>query len=64
MFAVNAMAVVSYPQLFGFDCPAALQSHFVWGTIALALVVFGPGSLSIDALALRRLRLVPGLSGR
>ncbi len=64
LFVVNAMAVVSYPQLFGFDCPAGLQMHFVWGGILLALVVFGPGGLSLDALALRRLGLRPAFSGR
>ena len=57
LFAVNAMAVISYPQLWGFDCPAAIQSHFIWGTILLALVVFGPGRWSLDELALRRLGL-------
>jgi putative oxidoreductase len=57
LFVVNAMAVISYPQLWGFDCPAAIQSHFLWGTILLALVLFGPGALSLDALALRRLGL-------
>ena len=59
LFVVNAMAVVSYPQLFGFDCPAGLHMHFFWGSILLALVLFGPGGLSLDALILRRL----GLSG-
>ena len=57
LFVVNAMAVISYPQLWGFDCPAAIQSHFIWGTILLALVVFGPGRWSLDELVLRRLGL-------
>ena len=51
------MAVASYPQLFGFECPAALNSHVAWGGILLALVLFGPGPLSVDALVLRRLGL-------
>ena len=59
LFVVNAMAVLSYPQLWGFDCPAAIQMHFVWGGIALALVLFGPGGLSLDALILRRMGLAP-----
>jgi len=59
LFVVNAMAVISYPQLWGFDCPAGIHMHFVWGAIALALVLFGPGSLSLDALILRRLGLAP-----
>src|SRR6185503_9271399 len=48
LFAVNAMAVISYPQLFGFDCPAAINSHFYWGSVLLALVAFGPGRWSLD----------------
>ena len=59
LFVVNAMAVISYPQLWGFDCPAAIQSHFWWGSILLALVLFGPGRLSIDRLVLERLGLRP-----
>jgi putative oxidoreductase len=54
LFLVNVMAVVSYPQLFGFECPAAINLHYVWGCTLAALVVFGPGSISIDAWALRR----------
>jgi putative oxidoreductase len=57
LFVVNAMAVISYPQLWGFDCPAAIHMHFTWGAILLGLVVFGPGRLSLDALVLRRLGL-------
>jgi putative oxidoreductase len=55
LFAVNLMAVLSYPQLFTFECPAGLQSHLFWGSILAALVSFGPGRLSVDALVLRRL---------
>ena len=62
LFVVNAMAVVSYPQLWGFDCPAGLHMHFVWGAIALALAVFGPGRLSLDELILRRMGLRPALA--
>ena len=57
LFVVNAMAVISYPQLWGFDCPAGLQMHFVWGTILLVLAIFGPGRLSLDALILERMGL-------
>jgi len=53
------MAVISYPQLWGFDCPAAIHMHLVWGTILAALVLFGPGKLSVDAVVLRRLGLAP-----
>ena len=55
LFVVNAMAVISYPQLWGFDCPAGIHQHFFWGALLLALVAFGPGALSLDALLLRRL---------
>ena len=57
LFVVNAMAVISYPQLWGFDCPAGIDAHFYWGSILLALTLFGPGRLSLDELILRRLRL-------
>ena len=59
LFVVNVMAVISYPQLWGFDCPAAIHMHFVWGAILVALVLFGPGKWSLDALVLRRLGLAP-----
>jgi putative oxidoreductase len=59
LFMVNLMAVVSYPKLFEFECPAALNSHVYWGTILLWLVVFGLGPLSADTLVLRRLRGIP-----
>jgi putative oxidoreductase len=62
LFVVNVMAVVSYPQLWGFDCPAGLQMHFVWGAILLGLSVFGPGRLSLDALILERMGRRPGLA--
>lgn len=62
LFVVNAMAVVSYPQLWGFDCPAGLHMHFVWGAILLALTVFGPGRLSIDEMILKRMGLRPALA--
>ncbi len=59
LFVVNAMAVISYPQLFGFECPAGINAHFYWGSILLALSVFGPGKLSLDALVLDRMGLRP-----
>ena len=49
LFVVNAMAVLSYPALFHFDCPAAIQSHFFWGTLIMMIALFGPGVLSVDA---------------
>ncbi|MCG5072389.1 DoxX family protein [Paraburkholderia sp. RG36] len=48
LFFVNAVAVISYPDLFHFDCPAAIQSHLYWGISLLVLLVWGPGMLSLD----------------
>jgi putative oxidoreductase len=48
LFVVNFIAVVSYPQLFTFECPAALNDHFYWGILLLVLVAFGSGKFSLD----------------
>lgn len=48
LFAVNAMAVISYPQLRSFECPAAINDHFYWGLLLLVLIVFGPGKMALD----------------
>lgn len=55
LFFVNAMAVVSYPQLFDFDCPAPINQHIFWGVSLLVLAAFGAGRISLDGL-LGRLR--------
>ncbi len=49
LFMLNLMAVISYPQLFTFECPAAINDHFYWGVLLLVLVAFGPGKLALDA---------------
>ncbi|MFA9217030.1 MAG: DoxX family protein [Sphingomonadaceae bacterium] len=54
LFAVNVVAVWSYPQLFGFECPAAINDHIFWGVSLLVLAVFGPGRLALDAGLARR----------
>lgn len=54
LFFVNGMAVLSYPQLFKFECPAAINDHFYWGMIMLVLLAFGPGRLSLDAVLKRK----------
>jgi putative oxidoreductase len=55
LLAMNVMAVLSYPQLFMFDCPAALNDHYAWGVMLLVVAVFGGGRLSADAALARRL---------
>ncbi|HEY0060907.1 MAG TPA: DoxX family protein [Telluria sp.] len=54
LFVVNLLAVISYPQLFTFECPAAINDHRYWGILLLVLVAFGPGKLSLDAWIRRR----------
>lgn len=54
LFGVNLMAVLSYPQLFTFACPAAVNDHFFWGMLMLVLVAYGPGRFSLDALIARK----------
>ena len=56
LFAVNAVAVIGYPALFEFTCPAALNDHFAWGAMLLVIVAFGPGKFSLDAWVGRRAR--------
>jgi putative oxidoreductase len=54
LFLVNATAVISYPQLFQFDCPAAINQHISWGTSLLVLAAFGAGRIALDALLARK----------
>jgi len=49
MFAVNALAVISYSHVLlkeGFE--AALAQHLLWGSLLVMLAVYGPGRLSVD----------------
>lgn len=51
LFAVNAMAVISYAHVLlteGFE--AAVAQHYLWGLALLVLAVVGPGRISVDAL--------------
>ena len=51
LFAVNAMAVISYAHVLlseGFE--AAVGQHYLWGFALLVLAVFGPGRVSVDRL--------------
>ena len=54
LFAVNAMAVISYPQLFEFECPAAINDHFYWAILLVVIAVFGAGRISVDTLLKNR----------
>ncbi|WOB07091.1 DoxX family protein [Piscinibacter gummiphilus] len=48
---VNAVAVLSLGEI----APAALQQHVFWGSLLLALVLWGPGKWSLDSLLAPRL---------
>jgi putative oxidoreductase len=47
---VNVVAVLSLAEI----APAALQQHQFWGSLLLALLLWGPGRWSLDALLARR----------
>lgn len=59
LFIVNAVAVMSYPLLFEFECPAALNDHFYWGALLLVPLAFGPGKFSLDAWLQRKAEARP-----
>lgn len=48
LFFVNLMAVISYPALFQFECPAAIRDHLLWGVMLLVILAFGPGKLALE----------------
>ncbi len=52
---VNIVAVLSLAEI----APAALQQHQFWGSLLVALVLWGPGRWSVDALLARRFQ-TPG----
>ena len=55
LFAVNAMAVISYASvLLAEGSEAALAQHVLWGTLLVFLAVYGPGKFSVDELLPRR----------
>jgi putative oxidoreductase len=55
LFMVNLVAAISYPDLSA----AGLKDHQLWGVLCMALALFGPGALSVDAFVWRRLRAGP-----
>ena len=44
LFFVNAVAVISYPDL----SPAGLKDHVLWGALLLVVAIYGPGRVSLD----------------
>lgn len=46
LFVLNGVAVLSLAEI----APAALMQHQLWGALALLVLVWGPGRLSVDAL--------------
>jgi putative oxidoreductase len=51
LFVVNAVAVLALPEISA----AALQQHQFWGSLLLALLLWGPGRWAADAWLARRL---------
>ncbi len=45
LFAFNAVAVISYPEL----SPAGQKDHLLWGALMLVTIFHGPGRFSLDA---------------
>lgn len=51
LFAVNAMAVISYAHvLFSEGFEAAIGQHYLWAYMLLVLAVYGPGAITVDRL--------------
>ena len=55
LFAVNAMAVISYWHVLGAEgYEAALGQHVLWGYMVAVLAVFGAGAISLDEMLTSR----------
>ena len=51
LFAVNAMAVISYAHvLLAEGSEAALGQHILWGFMIATIAIYGPGAWSLDRL--------------
>jgi len=62
LFCVNLMAVISYQQVLLADSGiAGLRQHELWGFILAMLIVYGPGSWTLDRLTWRKPK-APGTS--
>jgi putative oxidoreductase len=54
LFAVNAIAVISYSNvLLAEGSEAALGQHILWGTLLMFLILYGPGIFSLDRVLQR-----------
>lgn len=55
LFAVNAMAVISYAHvLFSEGFEAAIGQHYFWAYMLVVLAVYGPGAITVDRLTWQR----------
>ena len=55
LFAVNAMALLSYWHVLGGDDFAAARGqHYLWGLMTLVIAVCGAGGISLDGWIERR----------
>ncbi len=58
--AVNIMAVVAYAHvIFSAGFESSVDDHYLWGLMLLAIMVYGPGRLSLD-FVLSRVQRRPG----
>jgi putative oxidoreductase len=49
LFVINAVAVISLSEI----APAAMQQHILWGTLLVALAIYGLGPWTLDRLLKR-----------
>lgn len=54
LFVLNVVAVISLAEI----APAALQQHVFWGSLLMALALWGPGRWSLDRVLEPRLMRV------
>ena len=55
LFAVNALAVISYAHvLLAEGAEALARQHYLWGLALLVIVFYGPGAISVDKWLARR----------
>ncbi len=53
-FAYNAIAVISYPELWCSGFSAGLGDHLNWGLLLAMLMFHGPGKISLDYLIMKK----------